>query len=298
MKTKINKSLYLVSLLTLASVSCQPDEFEGDGNGLIGPDLDPTFTIEPVAVDGKTNNFEFKMNAPTEDVLAIFWDLGSDTYIRGSENTEVLFYPDQDVYPIRLKIVGRGGESFESEQTLTIETSDPKYGNLLRGARFKEGDDEQWGSVTYSGGVVPQFTNGKVVFDYGGWAHAGIYQSFEAVAGQKYRVDMLVSGAGASDTWFEVYIGDANPATFVGDYNDEGIRLALNTWAQCGNTKFAGKLTELACDGSLKGDANGVFEVPVSGTYYLVIRTGGANLGTGGIVVDDIEVRPYFEEED
>jgi hypothetical protein len=297
MKMKINKSLYLMSLLTLASVACQPDEFEGDGNGLVGPDLDPSFTIESVPVEGKTNNFQFKLNSTTDDVLAIFWDLGSDTYIRGSENTEVLFYPDQDVYPIKLKIVGRGGESFISEQELVIETSDPKYGNLLSGARFKEGDDDQWGTLTYSGGVLPQFTGGKVVFDYGGWSHSGFYQSFEAVAGQKYRVDMLVSGAGATNMWFEVYIGESDPATFVGDYNEGGIRLALNTWAGCGNTKFAGNLTDLACDGSLKGDANGVFEVPSTGTYYLVVRTGGENLGTGGILVDDIEVRPYFDEE-
>lgn len=292
MKKKFFKALYIAPLLTIASIGCQPDEFEGS-NGLIGPDLDPSFTIDPVEVDGKINNYQFSLNE-SNDVLAVFWDLGEGTLIRGMEETDVTFFPDADTYTIKTKIVGRGGEAFESEQELVIPTSDPKYGNLLRGGRLNDGNDEFWSTKQYSGGVLPTFSDGKVVFNYGDWAQSGIYQSFEAEAGKKYRIDMTVSGQGATDTWFEVYIGRADPATFVGDYNDGGIRLALNTWAGCGKTKFADKLTKLSCAGSAE---DGVFEAAASGTHYIVIRTGGANLGAGGIAVDNIEIRPYFDEE-
>jgi hypothetical protein len=290
MKTKIYKSIYLVPLLTVAALGCQPDEFEG-GNGLAGEPLDPSFTVDPVTVEGKMNTYQFALNS-NEDVVAVFWDLGEGTVVSGMEKTDVIFFPDADTYTIKSQVVGKGGETFESEKQLVIENSDPKYGNLLSGAKFNNGDNVNWGTLQYSGGVLPQFTNGKVVFNYGGWSHAGIYQSFEAEAGQKYRIDMTVSGEGATNTWFEVYIGQANPASVSGDYNEGGTRIGLNTWAGCGKTKFADKLTKLSCVGNAE---NGVFEVSSTGTYYIVIRTGGENLGTGGISVDNVEIRPFFD---
>ena len=59
MKTKFRKaSLTLIPALVIASlIGCQPDAFEGDGNGLTGPDLDASFTASPVQVDGKMNNY-------------------------------------------------------------------------------------------------------------------------------------------------------------------------------------------------------------------------------------------------
>jgi hypothetical protein len=296
MKKNIKRSFWcLLPVITIGlTIGCQPDEFEGNGNGLIGEDLDPTFVIEPVTVEGKMNTYQFKLNS-IEDVVGVFWDLGDGALSSGMQTTDVIFFPDADTYTIKTQLVGKGGELFESEQQLVVATSDPKYGNLLKGGRLNEGDEDFWSILQYSGGVSPQFTGDKVLFDYGGWSHAGIYQSFEAVAGQKYRIDMTMTGNGAQDTWFEVYIGMTDPATVSGDYNEGGTRLGLNTWAGCGKTKFGDKLTKLSCVGSSSGDGNGVFEVAETGTYYIVIRTGGANLGTGGISVDNIEIRPYFD---
>lgn len=286
--------MLIPAFMIASSIGCQPDAFEGDGNGLTGPSLDASFTAAPVEVEGKMNNYKFKLNS-IDNVVGVFWDLGDGALAGGMRESDVVFFPDADTYTIKSRVIGKGGVAYESRQDLVIPNSDPKYGNLLKGGKFNEGDEDYWGTLQYSGGVLPQFPGGKVVFDYGGWAHAGIYQSFEAEAGKKYRIDMTLTGNGASDSWFEVYIGQSDPATFSGDYNEGGTRLGLNTWTGCGKVKFGDKLTKLSCVGSSSGDANGVFEAAATGTHYIVIRTGGANLGAGGISVDNIEIRPFFD---
>ena len=59
-------------------------------------------------------------------------------------------------------------------------------------------------------------------------------------------------------------------------------------WNGCGKTSFNGPLTSLSCAGT----GGGVVEFPISGTAYLVIRSGGDNLGTTGISIDNVELRP------
>jgi hypothetical protein len=46
----------------------------------------------------------------------------------------------------------------------------------------------------------------------------------------------------------------------------------------------------IACEGSLRA-TSGVIQFAQTGTIYLVIRTGGANLGTAGIAADNIELK-------
>jgi len=53
----------------------------------------------------------------------------------------------------------------------------------------------------------------------------------------------------------------------------------LNTWAGCGNTTFNGNIATIGCDGSLVGQ-NGKIRFSQAGTVNLLIKTGGANLGT------------------
>jgi hypothetical protein len=100
---------------------------------------------------------------------------------------------------------------------------------------------------------------------------------------------MVVSGSGATDTWFEVYFGTTAPVA-NSDYTSGGIQIGLNTWNGCGNSAFNGNLATIGCSGSLVGK-KGVVTFPQSGTIYLFIKTGGANLGTGGISIDNIELR-------
>jgi hypothetical protein len=86
--------------------------------------------------------------------------------------------------------------------------------------------------------------------------------------------------------WFEVYVGKAEPQ--IGqDYNDGGKRLALNTWNGCGKTPFNAPLTQLSCEGA----ARGVIQFSTSGTVYLLIKSGGGDLGTTGISLANVELR-------
>ncbi|MCH5719661.1 hypothetical protein [Niabella hibiscisoli] len=125
--------------------------------------------------------------------------------------------------------------------------------------------------------TVTPAANGSFVFAGGSGGHVGIYQSVDVQAGRKYSFTFNVKGSGATDTWFEVYIGYGAPVTGV-DYNEGGARMGLNTWTGCGKTPFDDLLSKVGCAGS-----GPVFTAPTTGKVYLVIRTGGANLGTGGI---------------
>jgi hypothetical protein len=295
MKLKSAIAKYTIACGVFATglfTGCQPEEFEGGGNGIVSPELDASFTVTPVTVEGKINTFVFSANH-TKDVLSVKWDMGDGNAIFGPAKTDVVFFPDKDPYKIVMHAVGKGGKIFTSEQVLQIENSDPKAGNLLKGGKLNNGDQTNWQVLTYSAGVAPVFEAGKVIFKGGSGGHAGIFQPVQVVAGQKYKIDMSVTGSGATDTWFEVYIGTVVPESGAGkDYNSGGNRLALNTWANCGKASFNDKLTKLACAGSLQGTVGGIVQFDNSGTYYVVIRTGGANLGTTGIAVDNIELRP------
>src|SRR5690606_6163997 len=94
--------------------------------------------------------------------------------------------------------------------------------------------------------------NGKMTATGGDWGHSAIYQTVTVEANKDYRFSMLVSGSGATDTWFEVYFGSIAP-TAGNDYSDGGIQIALNTWAGCGNSAFNGNINAIGCDGALKG---------------------------------------------
>jgi hypothetical protein len=110
----------------------------------------------------------------------------------------------------------------------------------------------------------------------------------QIIANKKYKVDMVVSGGGAADTWFEVYIGKSAPVAGV-DYGEGGNIMGLSTWDGCGTSTFNGQLSAIACAGSKR---NGVVTFAQGGTYHLVIRTGSGNtMGPNGISLDNVELR-------
>ena len=184
-------------------------------------------------------------------------------------------------------LVPLNGKTAASNVVTVKVTPSEVVPNLVKGGRFNAGDESKWTVLNISGGVAVNFTGGKAVWTGGSWGHAGIYQAIEVEANQKYQVNMNVSGSGASDTWFEVYVGKVVPQQGQ-DYNDGGMRLGLNTWLGCGKTAFDGPLTSLSCNGT----GGGVVEFTTAGTVYLVIRGGGDNLGTTGISIDNVELTP------
>jgi hypothetical protein len=278
MKLNIIKACALGAMAIAMYSGCRPEKV-GDGNGLSSPDLTASFTVTPVA--GKTNYYV--LNAESKGVLGVKWDLGDGPAI--GKTIDTVFFPDAGKYTIILTAIGKGGESKTTSQDVEVVTSDPAAGNLILGSNMEAGDDTFWNHITMSPGVTFAIDNGKMVAKGGNSGHAGIWQAIDVVAGRKYQIDMNVSGSGATDTWFEVYLGATQPAN-GSDYSDGGARLAINTWTGCGKTAFNGKLSAVQCAGS-----GNTFTATKTGKIYLVIKSGGSNLGLTGIAITKVTFR-------
>ncbi len=127
--------------------------------------------------------------------------------------------------------------------------------------------------------------DGTILASGGNGGHAGVYQAVEVRANKQYKVDFKVKGSGATNTWFEVYVSKTAPVQ-GSDYSTGGIRIGLNTWTGCGNTSFEGLLSKIKCAG-----IGNTVTFPTAGTVYIVIKSGGANLGTTGITMSNIDFR-------
>lgn len=147
-------------------------------------------------------------------------------------------------------------------------------------------DKTKWSIVKYGDGVTFKVNDdGSILATGGNWGQQGVIQTFEVRANKQYKIDMHVAGSGATDCWFEVYVGKAAPVAGK-DYSDGGTRIALNTWNGCGKTPFDALLSSLSCAGT-----GNVVSFPTAGTVYLVIRSGGSSLGTTGIKLTSIDFR-------
>jgi PKD repeat protein len=277
MKLNIIKACALGVLAIAMYEGCKPEKFEG--NSLTSPDLNASFSVMPVA--GKANYYV--LTADTKGVLAVKWDLGDGAAI--SKPTDTVFFPDAGKYTVTLTAIGKGGASKTASQDITVATSDPSAGNLVLGSNMAASDDAFWNHITISSGVTFAIDNGKMVAKGGGYGHAGIWQAIDVVAGRKYQIDMNVDGSGASDTWFEVYLGTKLPVN-GSDYSDGGARLAINTWTGCGKTAFNGKLSAIQCAGS-----GNTVTATATGKMYLLIKSGGNNLGLTGIEFTKVTLR-------
>jgi PKD repeat protein len=280
MKLNIIKACALGAMVIAMYSGCRPERI-GDGNGLTSPDLTASFAVTPVA--GKANYYA--LNADNKSVLGVKWDLGDGGDPAVGKTVDTVFYPDAGTYTVKLYAIGKGGETKIATQDVVVPKSDPNAGNLVLGSKMGPNDDAFWNHITMNAGVTFAIDNGKMVAKGGNGGHAGIWQAIDVVAGHKYMVDMLASGSGATDTWFEVYVGSQQPVNGQ-DYSDGGKRLAINTWAGCGKTNFSGKLSKVQCDG-----AGNTFTAATTGKMYLLIKSGGANLGLTGIAITNVELR-------
>ena len=273
-----------ISAVTLALTSCTP-EMAIDDHGLEEA-LTPTFSVTPV--QGKTNTYVIRNT--TAGSITQRWDIDNGAGFVKGKTSDTVFYPDAGTYNLKMQAMGKGGTYYDAAPaSLNVATSDPVAGNLVMGGKFNAGDESKWTKSIITAGVDFNMANGKMTATGGGWGHAAIYQPIQVVANQKYKFGMIVSGSGATDVWFEVYFGTTPPVAGV-DYSSGGNKFALNTWTGCGNTVFNGNLATLACDGAQKGK-NGEISFTTGGTVYLFIKTGGANLGTSGISIDNVELR-------
>lgn len=286
MKLNIKNTITVAVMASIAIFTGCKQENIGAGNGLDAAGLSADFTITPVA--GKSNTYALKSSE--NGVIGVKWDLGDGAGASTGKTIDTVFYPDAGNYTVALTTIGIGGAQKTTSKELVVENSDPLRGNLLRGGKMLEGDDAEWTTLNLSATPLTlTYDENKLNFAGGAWNQTGIYQAVQVEAGKSYKVDMAISGSGATDVWFEVYVGMATPVT-GSDYNDGGTRLGLNTWNGCGKTAFSGKLSAISCAGT----GGGVVSFPTSGTAYVVIRTGGADLGTTGISITNVELRPVL----
>lgn len=270
---------YTLSLLVCFSLffitACSGDEEEV----IVAPTSSNavfSYTIDP----DNANRIIFA-GEPTMETWYTHWNFGDNTSAEGIQ-TEKLFYLKGD-YEVKFKIFTDGGTA-ETTQTISI-AEDIIGSNLLENGELN--DSSSWTILPLGDGADVVFENGTAVWSGGGWGQVGIYQSITVEANTTYQIQLDIAGSGMTDCWFEVYVGTVAP-TNGEDYTDGGIRLGLNTWEGCGSEPFDGPLTSLSCS---NGAGDGTFEFPNDGTAYFVIRSGGANLGTDGVTVDNITLR-------
>lgn len=284
MKIIINKivSAFFMILTCSALTSCQPDE-ETSGNGLSDPNVDATFTV--LQTDEAGNKFQ--VEGQTANILRHQWELGDGSPAYFSEFTQDIFFPDAGTYTIKHTAFGRGGLSNTTMQEIVVATSDPVAGNLVKGGKFENAEDYAEWTVLNIGnpGTTWTFNPGTATISGGGWNQQAIYQAIQVEANKEYSIDMIVSGAGAVNTWFEVYASPTAPTPGT-DYSADGRRIGLSTWDGCATSAFNGKLSIVGCVGS-----GNVVSFPQAGTIYLLIKCGGENIGTTGITIDNVEFR-------
>lgn len=278
------KRIHLIGILLFA-VALSACRKEARNNGLETV-LNPSFVVEPVT--GRTNTYVVRNN--TEGFIATRWDFDKGEGFANGKAVDTVFYPDAGNYSVKLRVMGKGGIFYDAPaQTITVATSDPVSGNLISGGKMNAEDAADWTKLVFTDGVAFNLTDGKMVATGGSWGHAAIAQKVTVIAGKKYRFGMTVSGSGATDCWLEVYFGTTAPANGV-DYTQGGNYIGMNTWNGCGNSSFSGNIATIGCSGSLVGK-NGEITFTTGGDKYLVIKTGGANLGTSGMAVDNVELR-------
>jgi hypothetical protein len=284
------KCIYLLFVLTTLSslTSCEPDRV-GTGNGLSDLNVDPSFTITPVA--GKVN--VYLLESGKKDVLNSYWKVGKTEYF-GKMAFEISL-PDAGKYTVEHTAVGRGGTTNIATKEIIVATSDPEKGNLVKGGNFSNAADQaQWTILNLSttGEAFWSFANSSAtIHSSGGWAQEAIYQAIDVVKDKEYTIDMLVSSSsGSNDTWFEVYAGKSMPVSGV-EYKDNKV-MGLSTWDGCAKTAFSGMLSIVGCTkNSVTGTVSNVVKFTETGKIYLLIRSGGSVFTPNGITVTDIELR-------
>lgn len=240
-----------------------------------------TYQYEVDADDQLTVHFtNYSTNA-----TSYAWDFG-DNAGTSTDKDPSYTYTDGGTYTVTLTATGAGGSADHSKDVTVIK---PGGTNLIVNGGFD--DNSEWTIGQYNGnnaGTVA-IENGVATFNkgiQGEWGtepHVGIHQMVEVTAGS-YLFDLHIITNGIDEVWFEVWVGPNAPVDGE-DYNeDNGAMKALsfNTWECEDNKTYTGQMVDAACQGT---DGTAVLE---TGTYYVVIRSGGITCSDDGIVIDDV----------
>lgn len=272
------RSALIPALLIILMAACSPDK----NSVSLGTLPKASFTITPVT--GAVNTFV--LTGTSAGVFSWSWDPGDGTGSKLGAQTDTVYYAKKGLYKTSLLVLNKAGYDTTS-QVLTVASDDPGI-NVLQGSALDAASQQYW-TVLNTGGTQTAFafTAQGLNISNTGNTNGGIYQAVTVKAGVQYTFSVNVQGAGATNSWVEVYLGATVPVQ-GSDYTDNKFN-SLNTWSGCGGSSFNGNLSDIGCSGTGVG-AGGKIKFTASGTIYLVIKAGssGGTLGTGGITFSNI----------
>ncbi|HTI08618.1 MAG TPA: PKD domain-containing protein [Puia sp.] len=271
---KILNLMLAVCLMT----ACSPDKKSVS----LGSLPDASFTVSPLT--GAVNTYV--LTSTSTGVFSWSWDPGDGTGSKPGGQTDTVYYAKKGSYKAILLVLNKAGYDTIS-QVVTVPNDDPGI-NILQGSAMDAASQQYW-TVLNTGGPQTSFTFGAqgVNLSNTGNTNGAIYQAVQVKAGVQYTFSANMQGAGATNSWIEVYLGTSAPVQ-GNDYSDNKIN-SLNTWSGCGGSAFNGNVSDIGCSGTLVG-AGGKIKFAANGTVYVLLKAGssGGTLGTGGITVSNI----------
>ncbi|MBG7630885.1 MAG: hypothetical protein IZT56_10665, partial [Bacteroidetes bacterium] len=142
------------------------------------------------------------------------------------------------------------------------------------------------GTATIANGVATFEENVDIPdWSWGNESHVGITKTFTVPTSGWYQFDAEATVNGIANMWFEVWVGETLPIPNQ-EYNaDFGAKkmLNLNAWDCSDYTTYSGSMLATGCNG-----LNGEINLVAGTTYHIVIRAGGFDFGTGGVILDNL----------
>ena len=261
-------------------VSCTPAK----GPSGLGPLPTASFTVTPVS--GAVNLYA--LAATSQGGFEYYWNQGTGTGSVAGALNDTVYYNKAGTYKVTLLVVGKGGYD-TAVQSISVAADDPGI-NILLGSDLTTADASDWTALNTGGAQTTfTFTSGGLNISNGtnSSTNGAVYQAVQVKAGTPYTFNAVLSGAGATNTWIEFYLGMTVP-TQGSDYTDNKYN-SMNTWAGCGIATFSGSINDIGCSGTGQGQG-GAITFAKSGTVYVVIKAGssGGTVGTGGVTVSSI----------
>ncbi|MFT3824766.1 MAG: hypothetical protein QM731_12630 [Chitinophagaceae bacterium] len=282
MKLSIGQTLlYICASAGLLMAGCAKQSV----NENLGSLPSPAFTVTPLATN--PNQVVFKSTTPGAFLWK--WDFGgSGSSVKESDT--FLFMKKGD-YNVVLKAFNRAG--FASATQKVSIAADFLGINALKGSEMNAASASSW-TVQSTGNTLTTLAWGAdgLKFSNGtGSAQTNVvvWQAVTVKAGKNYKFSANVKGSGATNTWFEIYLGTAAPVAGA-DYTDNKY-IALSTWDGCATSTFNDNLANIGCVGNGKGKA-GAVTFATAGTVYVVIKGGSwdGNMGATGVTISDVRL--------
>ncbi len=267
---------------------------------------------KPIVIDPPRAIFEFEVATDNSGTVnfenlsigadSYLWDFG-DGAGSSTEQSPSYTYTKSGKYTVVLTVKNEGGEN-----TTTLEV--PVATNVVEGGDMADETKWTFRNVWTDNNVNHAFLNDAFVWDNGdgfSYSQAYLWQEVAVEAGKKYKFSASIKSSGTHNIWFELYLGNADPA-MEDDYNSNGLRLYVSSFdspdSGCANDPFDGDFVSVAqgCTPDPSNDkllpADGTFtltqdELTGNGTIFLVFKAGtwdSMDNFKEGITLDDISV--------